>query len=200
MGRMSSALPFFMLHNDENSRVKMSKPNQNSIALYRGITPSSVGLDVHGGCGETWTRDFSHAKRYARPPYGYVLEATLPSTAKQLVLMTVDDKGYSDYVEDGIRHLAELVGDSWLYDSLMSGRNSLWEVWEPEWTEILIKAGYDSVFTGGFDGPEEYVLNPALLQFTRYFSVLANDQIAAYPIEPGTLEKLGYVVGLRTAV
>lgn len=80
----------------------MSRPNQNSIALYRGITPSSVGLDVHGGCGETWTRDFSHAKWYARPLYSYVLEATLLSTAKQFVLMTTDDKGYADYVLAGI--------------------------------------------------------------------------------------------------
>jgi hypothetical protein len=25
-------------------------------------------------------------------------------------------------------------------------------VWEPEWTEAVIKASYDSIFTSGFDG------------------------------------------------
>lgn len=170
------------------------------ITLYRGITPGNFGLDVHGGYGETWTRDFAYAKGYARSPEGYVLEAILHSAAKQLVLTTEPDgEGFTDYVPEGIQTLAQLVDDPWLCDSLMSGFRSLWELWQPEWTDALIKAGYDSVFTCGFDGPEEYVLNPTLLQFVRYHRVLADDKTKAYPIEPGTLEQLRYVVGLGAA-
>lgn len=174
--------------------------NIESITLYRGITPNALGLDVHGGHGETWTRDFDYARRYARSPEGYVLEAVLRSEAQQLVLVTVDDEGFSDYVEEGIKRLAEIVQDEWLYDSLMSGRRSLWEMWEPEWTVALIQAGYDAIFTEGFDGPEEYVLNPSGLQFARYYRLSSEGKFTAYPIEPGTLEQLGYVVGLETAI
>lgn len=174
--------------------------NKGRITLYRGITPLAVGLDIHGGYGETWSRDFEYAKCYARKPESYVLEAVLSPDARQLVLMTVDDEGYSDYVPESIQRLAEIVQDPWLYDSLMSGRRSLWELWRPEWTEAFIQAGYDSIFTDGFDGPEDYVLNPDLLQFVRYYRVLPDGQTKAYPIEPGTLEQLGYVVGLGTAI
>lgn len=171
------------------------------ITLYRGITPHSLGLDVHGGYGETWTRDFEYAKGYARPPQGYVLEVILHPSARQLVLMTEPDaEGFTDYVPEGIQTLAQILDDGWLYNSLMSNHALLWELWEPEWTEAIIKAGYDSIFTGGFDGPEEYVLNPSVLQFTRYHRVLSGEKIKAYPIEPGTLEQLGYVVELGTAI
>jgi hypothetical protein len=168
------------------------------ITLYRGITPGSFGIDVHGGYGETWVRDFEHAKCYARSPEGYVLEAILYPSAKRLVLMTKpDEEGFTYYVPEGIQTLAQLVDYPWLYDSLQSGRRHLWEVWDEEWTEAVIKAGYDSVFTGGFDGPEEYVLNPNVLQFVRYHRVLPDEQTKAYPIKSGTLEELGYVVGLK---
>lgn len=171
------------------------------MTLYRGITPSATGLDIHGGYGETWVRDFSSAVRYARPPHGYVLEAVLLPNAKQLVLTTEPDaEGFTDYVPEGIQELAQIIGDPWIYDSLLSGQKCFWEEWEPEWTEMCINAGYDSIFTGGFDGPEEYVLNASLLLFTRYYRILATDKIKAYPIKPGTLEKLGYVVGARNAV
>lgn len=170
------------------------------INLYLGVTPSPFGLGIHDGYGETWVRRLDQAKRLARSPQSYILEAILPSTAHQLVLITVDDEGYSNYVKEGIEHLAEILQDPWLYDSLMSGRSSLWERWEPEWAEALIRAGYDSVFTDGFEGPEEYVLNPAILQFVRYYRLLDDGQDEAYPIEPGTLEQLGYVVGLGTAL
>lgn len=174
---------------------------KQGILLYRGITPGAVGLDVHGGYGETWSRDFTVAKRFTHPPTGYILEARLHPSAKQLVLVTKEDEeGFSEYVEDGIRQLAKIVGWDWLVENLMSGRQLLWEVWKPEWTELLILAGYDSIFTGGFDGPEEYVLNPDLLQFVCYYRVLPDRQTKAYPIEPGTLEELGYVLGVGTAV
>jgi len=174
---------------------------KQGILLYRGITPGAVGLDVHGGYGETWSRDFSVAKRFAQPPTGYILEARLHPTAKQLVLVTEEDEeGISEYVEDGIRQLAQIVGWDWLFENLKSGCQLLWEVWEPEWTEAVLQAGYDSIFTGGFDGPEEYVLNPDPLQVVRYHRVLADGKTKAYPIEVGTLEQLGYVVGLGTAV
>lgn len=165
------------------------------ITLYRGLTPGALGMDVHGGYGETWTHDFDDAKGYARPPQGYVLEAVLPLTAKRLVLVTVDAEGYSDYIEDGIRLLAEIVQDPWLYDSLMFSRVAMWDQWEPEWTELLIQAGYDSIFTSGFDGPEEYVLKANLLQFTYCYRILPDGEIEAYPVEPGMLEQLECVVG-----
>lgn len=135
--------------------------NRNGAILYRGLTPGSIGLDIHGGYGETWSRRFDNAECYAHPPHGYVLEAVLHPAAKRLVLATeVDADGFSEYVPDGIRLLADIVGDPWVYDSFMRWRGLLWEEWEPEWTKAIITAGYDSIFTGGFDGPEEYVLTP----------------------------------------
>lgn len=130
------------------------------IRLFRGITPGALGLDVHGGYGETWAHDFAGAEGYARPPHGYVLEAILSPDAKRLVLVTIDEEGYSDYREEGIQELAQIVGDSMLCDHFLSWGGLLWDSWEPEWTETIKAAGYDSIFTGGFDGPEEYVLNP----------------------------------------
>lgn len=178
----------------------MVRQTTTGITLFRGITPCSLGLDVHGGYGETWARDFEHAKCYARSPEGYVLEAILHPSARQLMLMTEpDEEGFTDYVTEGIRTLARLVDDPWLYGSVLSGRRCLWEIWQPEWTEAIIKAGYDSIFTAGFDGPEEYVLNPHLLQFVCYYRVLANNQIEACPIEQGTLAQLGYEVGVLEA-
>jgi hypothetical protein len=175
--------------------------NTKGITLYRGITPGYFGLDVHGGYGEAWTRDFDHARRFARLPQGYVLEAILHPSAKQLVLTTEpDEKGFTDYVPEGIETLAEVVDYSWLPKSVRSGHNCLWEIWDEEWTEAVIKAGYDSIFTSGFDAPEEYVINSSLLQFVRYHRVLENKQTKAYPIKPGTLEQLGYVMGVGTPV
>ena len=170
--------------------------------LYRGITPQSLGLDIHGGYGETWSRDFEDAKRYARAPHSYVLEAVLHPSAKQLILVTEpDEEGYTYYVPEGIQELVRLVKYSpWLYDSIIAGRCLLWDIWRPKWTKRVKKAGYDSLFTSGFDGPEEYVLNPNLLQFIRYHCILENGKTKAYPIKSGTLEQLGYVAGLQTAV
>ncbi len=168
--------------------------NQKGIILYRGITPRSLGLDIHGGYGETWTRDFAHAKCYARAPESYVLEAVLHPSAKRLVLITEpDEDGYTNYIPENIQQVAQLIKDPWLYDSLMCGRCSLWDVWRPKWTKRIKKAGYDSLFTSGFEGPEEYVLNPNLLQFTRYHRVLENGKTKAYPIESDTLKQLEYV-------
>jgi hypothetical protein len=169
----------------------------DGITLYRGITPGTLGMDVHGGYGETWTRDFEQAKRYARSPKSYVLEAILLPSAKQLILTTEpDEEGFTDYVPEGIQTLANIVNDPWLYDSILSGRRCLWDVWKPEWTEAIIKAGYDSIFTSGFDGPEEYLLNPGALQLVRYYCVSTENHIEGYLIEPGMLDRLGYVVGL----
>jgi hypothetical protein len=162
--------------------------------LYRGITPGTLGMDVHGGYGETWTREFDCAKRYARPPHGYVLEAVLLPSAKQLVLTTEpDEEEFTDYVPEGIQTLANIVNDPWLYDSILSGRRCLWDVWEPEWTEAVIEAGYDSIFTSGFDGPEEYVLNPKLLQFLRYYRVFVDDKVEACQIQQSTFQQLEYI-------
>lgn len=177
----------------------------NGITLFRGIVPGSVGMDVHGGYGETWSRDFEYAQCYARAlgtdgkrRYGYVLEAILSPSAKRLVLTTEpDEEDFTHYVPEGIQTLAKLVDDPWLYHGLMSGTRHLWEDWRPRWTKRVKKAGYDSIFTNGFDGPEEYVLNPNVLQFVRYHRVLPDEQTQAYPIESGTLEELGYIVGLK---
>jgi hypothetical protein len=175
--------------------------NQNGMTLYRGLTSGKIGLDVHGGYGETWSRRFDDAKGYAHPPHGYVLEAILRPAAKRLVLVTERDKeGFSEYVPEGIKQLAEIVGDPWIYKSFMVYHGALWDEWKPEWTKAIKKAGHDSIFTNGFDGPEEYVLNPSLLQFVRYYRILARDRVEEYPIEASTLEQLGYVVGLVTAV
>jgi hypothetical protein len=171
--------------------------NGTGTTLYRGITPKSLGLDVHGGYGETWSRDFEDAKSYARPPHGYVLEAILHPSAKQLLLITEpDEQGYAYHIPESIQELAQLVKDPWLYNGIMADRYFLWDEWRPKWTKRVKKAGYDSIFTRGFDGPEEYVLNANLLQFIRYHRVLEGGKTKAYPIESGTLKGLGYVVGL----
>jgi|GEM_PF-2353372 len=136
----------------------------NGIRLFRGITPGAIGLDVHGDYGETWARSFTYAQCYAKPPYGYVMEAILHPSAKQLVLVTEEDEeGFSYYIEEGIRELADIVGNPLICDYFLSWGSLLWDSWEPEWTEAIKAAGYDSIFTGGFDGPEEYVLNPQVL-------------------------------------
>jgi hypothetical protein len=170
------------------------------IRLFRGLTPGALGLDVHGSYGETWAHDFAGAEWYARPPHGYVLEAVLSPDAKRLVLVTVDEEGFSDYREEGIQELAQIVGDPMLYDHFISWGGLLWDSWEPEWTETIKAAGYDSIFTGVFDGPEEYVLNASALQFVHYYRAQDDGQAKAYPVEPGTLESLGYVLELITAV
>lgn len=134
------------------------------VRLYRGITPGALGIDVHGRYGETWTRDYDYAKRYARPPDGYVLEAILHPSARRLVLVTeVNADGFSEYVEAGIQELARIVGDPSLCEHFLRWGGLLWESWEPEWTEAIKAAGYDTIVTGGFDGPEEYVLKANVL-------------------------------------
>lgn len=166
------------------------------IRLFRGITPGAIGLDVHGGYGETWAHDFASAEGYARAPHGYVLEAVLSPDARRLVLVTVDEEGFSDYREEGIQELAQIVGDPMLRDHFLSWGSLLWESWEPEWTEAIKAAGYDSFVTGGFDGPEEYVLNINLIQLTCCYRAISNsERIEVYPVEPDILEQLGYVVG-----
>lgn len=137
---------------------------QSFIRLFRGITPGAIGIDVYGRYGETWTTNRSYAQGYAKPPHGYVMKALLHPSAKRLVLVTEEDaEGFSEYVEEGIQELAQIVGDPMLCDRFLSWGGLLWESWEPEWTEGIKAASYDSIFTGGFDGPEEYVLNPRLL-------------------------------------
>lgn len=172
--------------------------DKHNIVLYRGVTPNFPVLDIYDGYGEIWTRDFEAAKRYARLPNGYILEAILHPDAKQLILITEPNaEGFIDYVQEGIQILAQIVNAPRLYHDLLSGWTHLWEIWDEEWTEAIIKAGYDTIFTGGFDGPEEYIMNPTHLQFTHYHRILADDKTKAYPIEPDTIEpwgQLGHVV------
>lgn len=170
------------------------------IRLFRGITPGAIDLDVHGGYGETCAHDFASGEVYARPLHGYVLETVLSPDAKRMVLVTVDEEGFSDYREEGIQELAQVVGDPMLYDHFLSWGGLLWDSWEPEWTEAIKAAGYDSIFTGGFDGLEEYVLNASALQLVHYYRAQDDGQTKAYTIEQGTLEGLGYVPELITAV
>jgi len=132
---------------------------QNDLVLYRGETPGAGGMDVHGGYGETWTTNAEYAAGYADPPHGYVRKAILPHTAKRLVLVTIDAEGYSDYDWDGIEKLQTIVDEPYLNAMLQSNYKQLYDCWREEWTLALIQAGYDSIATLGFDGPEEYILN-----------------------------------------
>jgi len=141
--------------------------SKSGITLYRGETPGAVGFDVHGGYGQTWTTDAKYAAGYADPPHGSVKEAILPCTAKRLVLVTSDDEGYSDYNLNGIETLQEITGVPYIKAMLESNYKQLYDSWREEWTLALIQAGYDSVATLGFDGPEEYVLNPSRLILIR---------------------------------
>lgn len=91
-------------------------------------------------------------------------EAILPFTAKRLVLITADDEEYSDYNWMGIEILQQIVGDHHIKVTLESNNyKQLYDIWCEEWTLAIIRAGYDSIATLGFDGPEEYVLNPSAL-------------------------------------
>ena len=176
--------------------------NQKGIVLYRQLTPGGIEFnELFGNYGNTWSLDLAY-EAIGMEPGGYILEAILHPTAKRLVLVTEpDEEGFYDYNPEGIKKLAEIVGDPLIYDDFMKWGGHLWDSWEPEWTKAVKDAGYDSIFTGNFDGlTEEYVLNPAKLQFACYHRVLVRDQFEEYSIEEGTLERLGYVVGLVTAV
>jgi hypothetical protein len=72
--------------------------NLDGITLYLGVTLSTFNLKISDGYGGTWTRELDRANRLARPPKGYIVEAILPPEARQTVLITVDDEGYSHYV------------------------------------------------------------------------------------------------------
>lgn len=137
--------------------------NLKGITLYRGFTPGTIGFDVHGGYGETWTTEYDHAVCYARGPQGYVKKANLPLEAKRLVLVIPDEENGSDYHWAGIAELETITGDRFIRKMLESHYGQLYDIWCEEWTEALIHAGYDSIATLGLEGPEEYVLNPAKL-------------------------------------
>ncbi|MBK8935100.1 MAG: hypothetical protein IPM76_22850 [Chloroflexi bacterium] len=137
------------------------------ITLYRGETPGAIGFDVHGGYGKHWTIDFDHAKCFAREPDGYIKQAILPYSAKRLVLTVVDDEGFWDYNYPAVAELVELAQFPYLLQTLTN--HPPYEVWFPELTEVLINAGYDSLATVGFEGLEEYVLNPSKLIHLKTF-------------------------------
>jgi hypothetical protein len=130
------------------------------LILYRGITPGAVGFDVHGGYGETWTTDPDLAAAYARGEGGYVMQASLPASAKRLVLVTPTDDG-GEYNWAGIEELVSVVQVPHL--KRMFELAAPYEIWNDEWTLVLIEAGYQSIATAGLDGPEEYILNTAKL-------------------------------------
>ena len=177
--------------------------NSKDIVLYRRLTPGGIELnELFGNYGTTWSLDLAYETAWMYPPDGYVLEAILHPTAKRLALVTEpDEEGLYDYNPEGIKELAEIVGDPLIYDDFMKWGGQLWDLWQPEWTKAIKDAGYDSIFTGNFDGfTEEYVLNPDKLQIVRYHRVLARDQLEQHPIEEGTLERLGYMVEAVTAV
>lgn len=176
--------------------------NPKGIVLYRRLTPGGIEFnELFGNSGTTWSYDLAYEATGIEPDR-YILEAVLHPSAKRLVLVTEpDEEGFYDHNPEGIKKLAEIVGDPLIYDDFMKRGGHLWDLWEPEWTKAVKDAGYDTICTGNFDGfTEEYVLNPNKLQFIRYYRVLARDQFEQHPVEDGTLESLGYVVGLETAV
>lgn len=125
--------------------------NLNGVILYRGETPGTVGFDVHGGYGETWTVDPDHAAAYARGPDGYLKRAILPATAKRLVLAFAGTDGYSEINWDGIEELQRIAGEPYLRRTLQV--RPLYEAWHEEMTLALVEAGYDSIATTGAEGP-----------------------------------------------
>jgi hypothetical protein len=176
------------------------------LRLYRGITPKSLGLDIHGGYGETWTRDRDDAQAYVHSSNGYVLEAVLHPSAKRMAFLAEpDSNGQAEFIEENLQLLAKMVKQPWLAKDLNRGWSFLWDVWRPNWTRKFIWAGYDSLHTAGFDGPEVYVLNPAMLQIVGYYRVYratrgerrGRKYLLRYEIEPDTLAdtlaRLGYI-------
>jgi hypothetical protein len=136
------------------------------LMLYRGETPGAVGCDVHGGYGQTWTLEPSHARGYARGEGGVVRVAILPPTAKRLVLV---DPVTDEYNWEGLAELERVVDDPLIADRVRAG-NQIYDIWRPAWTLLLVEAGYDSIATVGIEGPEEYVLKPEVLVFDEQAS------------------------------
>lgn len=136
-------------------------PVPDGVVLYRGEAPGAIGLDIHGGYGQTWTTDLEHAAAYARGLHARLRKALLPSVARRLVLV---DPATNDYNWQGTAELERLLDASILdiAGALRAGWQ-IYDVWSEEWTRLLRQAGYDSIATVGLEGPEEYVLNPSIL-------------------------------------
>lgn len=140
----------------------MVNPERNEdIILYRGESPGAIGMDIHGGYGETWTTDPAHAAQYALGQGGHTKQAILPSTAKRLVLIYRNEHGVSTINWNAVDTLQQITGDLDL--RRMIELMPMYEAWCDEWTVALINAGYDSIATEGFEGIEEYVLNKTVL-------------------------------------
>jgi hypothetical protein len=136
-------------------------PVPDGVVLYRGEAPGAIGLDIHGGHGQTWTTDFEHAAAYARGFHARLRKALLPSVARRLVLV---DPATNDYNWQGVAELERLLDASILdiAGALHAGWQ-IYDIWSGEWTHLLRQAGYDSIATVGLEGPEEYVLNLSIL-------------------------------------
>jgi hypothetical protein len=136
-----------------------TSPGGPGVKLYRGETPGAPGLDIYGGEGQHWTTDPDQAGGYAKGPDSVLRRAWLPPNAKRLVLV---DPVSGEYNWQGLADLEAITGDELIISRLRAG-HQLYDVWCPEWTRLLKEAGYESIASVGIEGPEEYVLNPALL-------------------------------------
>ena len=127
-----------------------------------------MGMDVHGGYGQTWTTNPEHAAEYAQSQGSYIRQAILPSTSKRLVLMFKDEHGVSTINWNAVNTLQQITGDPYLRRTIEL--MPMYEVWCDEWTIKLINAGYDSIATEGFEGIEEYVINKTILTTNKRIS------------------------------
>lgn len=140
--------------NDEFTEEKCFSQAPDGIILYHGGSNGLNGHDYLDDLGQVWMTNFDHAAGQ-----GIVRTAILPSTAKRLVIIEPGKEGYN---WDSIAELARIVEDRYLMEQLRNS-HAIFDVWKPEWSRMLIEAGYDSVATHDIEGPIEHVLNPSKL-------------------------------------
>jgi hypothetical protein len=140
--------------NDEFTEERCFSRAPDGIVLYQDGKNSLNGHDYLDDFGQVWMTDFDHAACY-----GVVRTAILPSTAKRLVIVEPGEDGYN---WDSIAELARLVEDRYLMKQLRNS-HAIFDVWKPEWSRILVEAGYDSIATHDVEGPIEHILNPSKL-------------------------------------
>lgn len=140
--------------NDEFTEEKCFSGTPDGIILYQDGRNGLNGHPDLDDLGQVWKTDFDRAA-----VYGAVRTAILPSTAKRLVII---EPSKEDYNWDSIEELARLVEDRYLIKQLRNS-HAIYDIWKPEWSQILIDAGYDSIATRDIEGPLEHVLNPLKL-------------------------------------
>ena len=146
----------------EKGEFDYQETPEGSLIVHRGMQEGAVGMDVHGGLGNTWTIHKSAAEGY-----GDVTSMVLPKDAK--VLELVDQRTMIPN-EKNLEVLNKIAG----VDPSTAKDVPMYEAWGIieeaaglEGTELAEKvrdAGYSGIMTEGLDGTEVYMLDPKVLK------------------------------------